>query len=164
MKLGANAKFLGSALTLLPSAQIEAGLDETPSKFDCAESQVDGWWYFGVTIKRTKNAKTMRGKLQKFVTPEKGSPIGWYGYGQERGKSAFFAFWFYCAGSKARKRVKERLLQNGVKVECIIPDDDEHTFIEVRAPLNVISTQRLSGDRSWFGGILKAAMKHSASH
>jgi len=159
MKIGDNAKFFGDALTLLPAAQIEAGLDEMPPKFDCGGSQVEGWWHFGVNIKRTKNVKTIRGKLQQFVTPKKGHPIGWYGYGWEREKGAYFSFWLYCASKNAQEKVKTRLIQNGVNLDYIMPETDEDSFVEVRAPFKVIQKQGLSGDRSWFSRILKATMK-----
>src|SRR4029077_1287445 len=80
MKLQNNTKYLAQALALLPAAQIEAGLSETPPKFECIADQRESWWYFGVNVKRTRKTNTARGQLQKFVKPKKGYAIAWYGY------------------------------------------------------------------------------------
>jgi hypothetical protein len=42
-KLRSNTKFLAQALNLLPAAQIEAGLDETPQQWDCWGGGLEGW-------------------------------------------------------------------------------------------------------------------------
>jgi hypothetical protein len=160
MKLGNNTKVLTQALTLLPAAQIEAELDETWPKFDCWADQ--SWWNFGVNVKRTRKTKTARGKLQKFVNPQKGRPIAWYGYeGKlEENNGHFLSFWFHCANAKAQKNVADRLLKNGINRSYIkLGEDDAPFHVIIRAPLDVATKEGLSGDRSWFSKILKAAMR-----
>jgi hypothetical protein len=154
IKLGNNTEFLAQALTLFPAAQIEAGLDETWSKFDCwAEPS---YWCFGVTVKRTEKTKTARGRLQEFVKPEKGRAIAWYGY-----ENALLSFWFHCANAKAQKNVEDRLLQNGINPAYIKPGDAKDSFyVIIRAPLDAPTKEGLDGDRSWFSKVLKAAMNN----
>jgi hypothetical protein len=162
MKLGNNTRFLAQALALLPAAQIEAGLSETPPKFECVANPREGWWCFGINVKRTRKTKTARGKLQKFVNPKKGYSIAWYGYDGEleENNGQFLSFWFYCADAKAQKNVLERLLQNGIKRSYIKQgDDDAPSAVIIRAPLDVATKEGLDGDRLWFSKILKAAMK-----
>jgi hypothetical protein len=153
IKLGNNTKFLVQALTLLPAAQIEAGLDETWPKFDCWADPSD--WCFGVNVKRTGKTKTARGRLQEFVKPKRGQAIAWYGY-----ENAFLSLWFYCANAKAQKNVEARLLQNGINPAYIKPGDAKDSFdVIIRAPPDAPTKEGLNGDRSWFSKILKAAMK-----
>jgi hypothetical protein len=157
MKLGKNWKALAHAVTLLPAAQIEAGLDEMWPKFDCEGNPSD--WYFGVTVKRARRVNTARGKLQKFVKPKQGDAIGWYGYDGNQ-ENAFLSCWFYCANAKAQKNVEARLRRNGINRSYMKRGDEKGRFdVIVQAPLNVATKKGLGGDRSWFSKILKAAMK-----
>jgi len=162
MKLGNNTKFLAQALELLPAAQIEAGLDETSPKFECLSDHRIGWWYFGTNVKRTKKAKTARGKLQEFVNPKEGCAIAWYGYDGKLagGDGPGLSFWFYCRNAKAQRDVENRLRRNGINNAYIQHGDDDAPFaVIVRAPLDVATKEGFSGDRSWFSEILKAAME-----
>jgi hypothetical protein len=161
MKLGTNTKYFAQAITLLPAAAIEAGLDERATKFDCAGKASEGWWYFGVTIKRIKQVSTARYKLQNFINPKQGNPIGWYGYYQEERAPVVLATWLYCGNAAARRAVKNRLVKNGIKAAYLVPDLQDDYVVDVRAPLDINDKEHPSGDRLWFSKVLKAAMKDS---
>jgi hypothetical protein len=155
MKLGKNATHLASAMALLPQVELEAGLDERTPKFEISYSDKEGW-YFGLNIRQSNKLGTLRSELQSFVNPKKGPTIGWYGYAGDDANSSFFSFWFYSADHKSRKRVKQRLLKNGIVPELFSKDESEHTFVEIIAPMEIANS--LEGDRQWFTNILKAAM------